>query len=226
MSSVPRSRYVCFGLLAACALAWDLLSKSWVFASLGYPYRSSEWEWGCPLLWGDFHIQIFTTFNQGALFGVGQGWSTVFAGVSVVAACGILFWLFVKGEARSWWLTVTLALIFAGALGNLYDRLNLHACVEPVTGEPLTGVRDFIKCDIPLVRYRFPAQFELLRRYEWPVFNFADTYLVTGAIMLTLYSLAVPQPQAKTGSAEKPAAASVAAPPPVHFADAAASAAR
>lgn len=209
-NGVPLSRYWCFGLLAAGGLAWDLISKAWVFEVLGYPYRKSDWQWGCRFLWGDFSINLTTWFNQGALFGIGQGFGWLFASLSIVAAAGIVYWLFVRGEAKSWWLTVTLSLILAGAMGNLYDRLYLHGCVDPVSGDPLHGVRDFFECKIPMIRYQWPFEFSLIERYDWPVFNFADMYLVTGAIMLTLYSLFVPQPQTSTG--RQPAESSLAKP--------------
>ena len=64
-------------------------------------------------------LDRFTLFNQGALFGIGQGLGWLFAALSILTAAGIVYWLFIRGEARSWWLTVTLGLILAGALGNL-----------------------------------------------------------------------------------------------------------
>lgn len=201
-NAVPASRYWCFGVLAAGGLAWDLISKAWVFESLGYPYRRSEWQWGCRFLWGEFSINLTTWFNQGALWGIGQGLGWLFASLSVLASIGIVYFLFIRGEAKSWWLTVTLSLIVAGALGNLYDRLYLHGCVDPSTGAKLEGVRDFFECKIPLIRYRWPLEFSLIERYDFPVFNFADSFLVTGAIMLTLYSLFGPQPRRDEASPE------------------------
>jgi len=207
MKPIPSSRYLCFGLLVACALAWDLISKEWVFRTLGYPGHNSDWSVEFPLLWGHFSMQLTTWFNQGALFGIGQGMAWLFSSLSIVAGGGIIYWLFVRGEARSWWLTITLGLILAGAMGNLYDRLYLHGCVHPVSGNPLYGVRDFFQCDIPLIGYKWPFEFHLIERYNWPVFNFADTYLVAGAIMLTLYSLFAAQPQtAGAGSEERSSA--------------------
>lgn len=194
MTQVPSSRYWLFGSIAASGLAWDLISKAWVFRELGYPHSSSDWSYSTGFLWGEFSIQLMTWFNQGALFGIGQGKGWLFASLSVLAAAGIIYWLFVRGEARSKWLTVTLGLILAGALGNLYDRMYLHGYVDAV-GEPLHGVRDFLKCDIPGFDYRWPLSFKLIPVYEWPIFNFADVFLVTGAIMLTLYSLFTPAPK-------------------------------
>jgi signal peptidase II len=173
-------------------VASDLLSKSWVFAFLGGANRGSAWTWGTDFLWGRFEFRLFTLFNQGALFGIGQGLGWLFAALSVLAVAGIVYWLFIRGQARSWWLTVTLGLILAGALGNLYDRLHLHGWTD-ADGNPQQGVRDFLDCTIPGLAFEGSWLPRLKREYRWPVFNLADVYLVTGAIMLTLYSLVTPQ---------------------------------
>ena len=192
MKAVPPSRYVCFLLLVAGGVASDLLSKSWVFASLGGENRGSAWSWGTDFLWGRFEFRLFTLFNKGALFGIGQGLGWLFAALSVLAAAGIVYWLFIRGEARSWWLTVTLGLVLAGALGNLYDRLHLHGWKD-ADGNPQQGVRDFLDCTIPGFEFDGSWLPRLKREYRWPVFNLADVYLVTGAIMLTFYSLVTPR---------------------------------
>lgn len=183
-----RSRYITFLLIAGLGLTWDLLSKWWVFRELGYPYHGSDWRYECSLLWGRFSIQFFTSFNRGALWGMGQGHTGLFALLSLLAATFIVYWLFVRGEARSLWLTVTLGLIMAGTLGNLFDRLWLHGCTG-VDGRPEYGVRDFIACFIPMIGYKFPFEFWLIPAFEWPIFNFADTYLITGAILLAIQAL-------------------------------------
>jgi signal peptidase II len=205
MPGVARSRCLCFGLLAAGGVASDLLSKAWVFAELGGKNRTSDWSWQTNFLWGRFEFRLTAVFNEGALFGIGQGFSWLFAALSILAAAGIIYWLFVRGEARSWWLTVTLGLILAGALGNLYDRLHLHGWTTP-EGKPQYGVRDFLDCTIPGIEIAGFARPRLLREYHWPVFNLADVYLVTGAVMLTLYSFVTPQ--------RKDASVTVASPPP------------
>jgi signal peptidase II len=63
----------------------------------------------------------------------------------------------------------------AGTLGNLYDRLGWHGCVDPLTNESIFAVRDFL-----LFR---------LGTYNWPVFNIADVLLVLGASCLVAQSL-------------------------------------
>lgn len=171
MNSVPLHRQLLFWFLVVATCGWDLFTKSAVFASLGFPDRTSPWVG--TLFGGGVEYRFHTTFNHGALWGVGQGMSPVFAVLSLAAIGVILYWLFYKGHANSLWLTTCLAFIMGGTLGNLYDRLALHGC-RNANGELEYAVRDFLRFD--------------LWGYHWPVFNFADVFLVTGAIMLGVYS--------------------------------------
>lgn len=196
---LPANRLIVWSIVAAVGLAWDLWTKSWMFSVLGYPGRSSDWNWQSAFLWGRFEIQFTTSFNQGALFGIGQGFSLLFAALSFAAVGFVVYWLFVRGEARSWWLTLSLAAITAGTLGNLFDRLYLHGCRDAL-GRPLTGVRDFIDCTIPWLGWG-PDGLQWIAAWSWPVFNFADTYLVGGAIALVVQSLFVHQPEENAAAA-------------------------
>jgi len=171
MTPVPRNRYVWFFLLAIAGVAIDLGSKSSVFGKLGYPAGRSDWTQNFFGNWGKF--SFFTSINEGALWGMGQGYTWLFALLSVVAIAGVSVWLFVYRAANSLWLTTALGLITAGTLGNLYDRLGLHECVRPY-GTVIYGVRDFLA-------FTFGS-------YHYPIFNGADCLLVTGAIMLAIQS--------------------------------------
>ena len=177
MPAVPRSRPLLFTAVAAFAVISDLYSKHRVFDALGYPAGRSPWtkHW----LDGSVRFELYTSFNEGALWGMGQGLSWLFAAMSVAAAAAVVYWLFVVGAARSWWLTLALALVTGGALGNLWDRLGLHGCTYP-EGGVRHAVRDFLL-------FRFDLFGD--GSWAWPVFNFADVYLVTGATMLALQSL-------------------------------------
>ncbi|MFK7819733.1 MAG: signal peptidase II [Planctomycetaceae bacterium] len=179
MRQVPGNRYVIFLLLVGAGAVLDLWSKSYVFAQLGAPGGRTGW-----LLDGWLKFELHTSFNSGALWGLGQGKAWLFALLSVGAFLGVLYWLFVLQAAKSMWLTVTLGLISGGTLGNLYDRLALHGWTHPVTGEPLQAVRDFL-------RFRFGT-------FDWATFNVADILLVVGAIMLVIQSFFAEQ--VETGS--------------------------
>lgn len=188
MTAVPRSRFVQFGVLVAGLLWGDLATKSWAFESLGYEHRSSDWAWSTPFLWGRLSLTFQTSFNRGALFGMGQGWTGFFAGLSLLALFGIVYWLFVRGEARSGWATFWMALIAAGALGNLYDRLGWHGCTD-LDGKPVFAVRDFIDCTIPGLRWRGWTRPVFVPSFAWPIFNLADVWLVLGTAGLVVLGL-------------------------------------
>ncbi|MGE3316245.1 MAG: signal peptidase II [Planctomycetaceae bacterium] len=191
MTPVPLSRYVCFLIVAASGLTWDLYSKSMIFEDLGYfdvprnnlllpgnhqIFAAPPGSEGQSVLYIDQWIKfrLFTSFNPGALWGIGQEHTWLFASLSIVAIGGVVYWLFIRKAAVSWWLTVSLSLILGGTLGNLFDRISLHGYTN-VNGEPIRAVRDFLL-------FTFGT-------YNFPVFNFADSFLVTGAIMLVVHSL-------------------------------------
>jgi lipoprotein signal peptidase len=111
---------------------------------------------------------VMPRVNHGALFGLGGNRkgdaNRFFAGVSLLAAAGILIWVTRGGASRDGWLSAALGLILGGTLGNLYDRVVFN------------GVRDFL----------------YFYKIDWPVFNVADCCLVVGAGMLLLHAVLVP----------------------------------
>ncbi len=173
-----KSRYLLFSAIVSVGILADLATKHWIFAWLGPP------DPRLPNLprWVFQDVAGFqTSLNQGALFGFGQGWTMLFAGLSVAATIAILYWLFVAKAARSLLLTSALALITAGILGNLYDRLGLYGLRSPA-GLPVYAVRDWI-----LVR---------IYHWDWPNFNLADSMLVVGASLLFWQAFFGPREQA------------------------------
>lgn len=137
---------------------------------VGQPQQAHWW------IDGIFGLQCST--NPGALFGFGQGYSFVFAMISLVAIVGIVVWLFWFRQAWDRWMNFALGLITGGILGNLYDRIGLGYKPDyPV--EIKDNVRDWI-----LFRLEGVPMFD-----PWPNFNIADVLLVTGAILLFLHAL-------------------------------------
>jgi signal peptidase II len=117
------------------------------------------------------HIQVIPGFfqlthteNTGAAFSLfadsAAPWKTglliAFSGIALVVV-SVLLW---KNERTHRATGVGLALIMGGALGNLWDRLARGRVV------------DF------LLFY--------FKRYQWPVFNLADSAIVVGAGLLVL----------------------------------------
>jgi signal peptidase II len=189
MRVVPASRFVAFFSIGIAGCLIDLATKSWMFNRLGMPGPALRTWW----IWEDvFGFQ--TSLNEGALFGMGQGMVGALVALSVVAAGGVLFWLFYLGAARNWLLTISLGCIAAGIAGNLYDRLGLPGLKwwagHPMHGvdEPVYAVRDWI-----LV---------MIGSRPWPNFNIADSLLVCGVVVLAwdafFFSRREPKPKEGT----------------------------
>jgi signal peptidase II len=164
---VGLGRLLLFCSIALGGLAFDLVTKSIVFARIGPPPAPSV-----PVI--PHVLELRLSRNTGALWGLGAdlpGSSLIFAGLSVVAALIICYTLFIRGAASNSVWTVALGLIMAGALGNCYDRLALGY------------VRDFVYFHVDPIHF------------ECAIFNFADNMLVIGAVTLVLYALRPDQSQ-------------------------------
>lgn len=181
-----RSAIVTFLAIALVVLAGDLVLKWWSFqhvagrpvdlalsANTGLPGVIPPHQ-GIMLI--PKVLQLKLTWNRGAVFGLGAGGRWFFIGVTfiAVAAITLLFW---RSPRDRRWLHAALALILAGALGNLWDRMIYGV------------VRDML--------YLFP-DVELPFGWSWPngsrelypwIFNIADAALVCGVgmILLTLF---------------------------------------
>jgi signal peptidase II len=190
MKAVPASRSIVFLSIAILGCALDLWTKNLVFNWLGMPGGPTYW------LWPKEVVGFQTSLNEGALFGLGQGFVPVFAALSIAAAIGIFIWLFYAGAAKDWLLTIALGCVTAGIFGNLHDRLGLMNLVWPVNdgvhvaGQSVHAVRDYI-----LV---------MIGTWRWPNFNVADSLLVCGAILLFWHAFrGQPEPEVEADS-EKP----------------------
>lgn len=126
-----------------------------------------------PVIPGVLSLRLTT--NTGAVFGLGQGGRWVFILVSIVAVLVItrIFW---RSPARAKGLHLALALILAGALGNLYDRFMFSA------------VRDMLHlfpgATLPF-GWHWPGQHGSDALYPW-IFNLADAALVMGVLGVLL----------------------------------------
>lgn len=176
MHDVPRNRYALFFAIAGIGCAIDLVTKAWIFSWPELGRGQIHW------LWPD-HVGFQLNWNEGALFGMGQGGVLFFATMSSLAGLAIPLWLFVWKAARDLWLTLALGSVMGGLLGNLYDRLGLPDYVWPgrgvEVGQPVHAVRDWM-----LVQWN--------DQLRWPNFNIADSMLVIGAIALILHAVCGP----------------------------------
>ena len=129
-SRLPIARLALFMALVVLGVALDLGTKSWIFGRLGVTTPRLRGD-SDPIVLIPGIFGLTTSLNEGALFGMGQRMTPLFAALSVLAFCGIGYWLVFGGAGRDRWLVVALAFIMAGILGNLYDRLGLPGLVWP-----------------------------------------------------------------------------------------------
>jgi len=109
-------------------------------------------------------FSVVNVTNTGAAFGTFRGNNTFFIAISVIALV-IVTVLLVQSRRSDAWRDVSLALLLAGILGNLTDRL-------------LYGhVIDFLLFNLH-VRYADP----------WPAFNVADSCISIAVVLFIIHS--------------------------------------
>lgn len=107
-------------------------------------------------------LRLTVTRNSGAAFGLGQGATVLF---TMVALAVVVVIVRTAARLRSLRWAATLGLLLGGALGNLLDRILRSPA--PFRGH----VVDWI--ELP----------------HWPVFNIADSAIVTGGLVAVLLSV-------------------------------------
>ena len=179
-----------FFIVVVSMLFADLYLKTWAFEHVaGTPVELSRDAmledphgfWRAyphePTVVIHYVLNLQLTTNTGAVFGMGKGGIPVFVGVTVLAVVVIFVVLF-RSPANAWPLHLSLALILAGALGNLYDRVKYAA------------VRDMLHM-LPETRL-------------WPwIFNFADAILMIGVGVIFVYTYLMDR-DAKNAPSEEP----------------------
>ena len=135
--------------------ALDQLTKQWVLRSIS-PYDARA-------VVPDF-LNLVNVTNTGAAFGSFRGNNTFFVVISVVALVVVTV-LLVRQSRSDPWRDISLALLLAGILGNLTDRL-------------LYGhVIDFLLFNLH-IRYADP----------WPAFNVADSCISIAVVLFIIHS--------------------------------------
>jgi signal peptidase II len=109
-------------------------------------------------------LDISLRYNKGAAFSFlegASGWQRWFFTVLALAVgITILVWMRRLKGAGQWLLSLSLALILAGALGNMIDRLRIGHVIDFVVAH--------------------------WHRAEFPAFNVADSSITVGAALLLL----------------------------------------
>ena len=126
-------------------------------------------------------LNMTLVYNYGAAFSFlsdAGGWQRwFFIILSSVVSILIAVWLY-RTPANRRWTACTLALILGGAIGNLWDRINLGYVI------------DFID-----VYYQ---------QWHWPAFNIADSAISIGVAMLIVDALWLDRAVISTRDIQKP----------------------
>lgn len=164
MTNRPRPNALAWLWLTLGLMVADQLTKWWALVAL-QPAETPH-----PVIPGFLYWTL--TFNTGAAFSFladSAGWQRWFFAVLAVGISAILAAWLARTPRGDWRTAVPLAMIIAGALGNLIDRV--HAA----------KVTDFIQV--------------YLGSYPFPVFNVADCAISVGAAGLIVFSLFTPSPK-------------------------------
>jgi signal peptidase II len=193
MIDVPAGRSVAavtlFLVLFFALLMGDLGLKHWAFnVFVNPPVEIPAVLAGAEPMPGDSltvipsALAIKLTLNRGAVFGMWAGQRVVFIFATVLAVA-VVGYFFLSSRSSHRLLHIALAMVLAGALGNLYDRMLYHA------------VRDMLWM-LPEVKLPFGLTWPggVRDAYPW-IFNLADVYLLAGIITILIRSMFVPNPQ-------------------------------
>jgi signal peptidase II len=146
-------RFILFLTLPLYAL--DQVTKQWVLRSIS-PYEARN-------VVPDF-FNLVNVPNTGAAFGSFKGNNTFFVVISVIALVVVTI-LLARPRRSDLWRDISLALLLAGILGNLTDRL-------------LYGhVVDFLLFNLH-IRFADP----------WPAFNVADSCISIAVVLFIIHS--------------------------------------
>jgi signal peptidase II len=131
-----------------------------VIDQIAKAFARSQLVSGQPVLLVPHILNLTYVHNEGAAFGLFPGRQPVF----IATSCFVLFVIAAywrRAHPREWPLVIALAMVSAGALGNLIDRV--------VVGQ----VTDFFE-------FAF---------VDFPVFNVADMAIIGGVAILALWIL-------------------------------------
>lgn len=105
------------------------------------------------------YFELAYVENRGVAFGMMQGAKAFFIPITIIITLVIAYYLFYKLPKKGIMMHLSLSMILAGAIGNLFDRIRLGYVV------------DFF-------------YFHIKDVFHWPVFNVADSVVVVGTILL------------------------------------------
>jgi signal peptidase II len=149
-----KEKLTVFAAIIPSVLILDFITKRWALTTLDGGNRME--------ILGGF-VPLTLAFNRGAAFGISVGDDSRWFFIPItLLALVLLLVLLRQAERRDWLRLISIPMVVAGALGNLYDRVRWSR-----------GVVDFIG----------PIDLGLM---DWPIFNVADMSITCGAVLLSI----------------------------------------
>ncbi len=154
-----RCRRIIFHYIFPVVLAIFLVAFDQVFKLLFESLHGARGD--IIVIRGFFTLTCVKNTGAAWSFLSGASWGQIFLKVlTVLALCGFIAVYVMAVRKSKKWLIYSLVFIIGGTIGNFIDRLFLG------------GVIDFLSFNI--------------FGYDFPVFNFADCFLVVGTIMILI----------------------------------------
>ena len=149
-----KEKITVFATIVPSVLILDLVTKHWALTTLVGGIRVE--------IMGGF-VPLTLAYNRGAAFGISLGDDSRWFFIPITILALILLLVLLKQATRRDLLRlVSISMVVAGALGNLYDRVRWDR-----------GVVDFIG----------PIDLGIM---DWPIFNVADMSITCGAVLLAI----------------------------------------
>ena len=147
-------------VIIAVLIAIDQIIKVIVNAKLAVGDIVEVIKFGNTKIFSLSHVR-----NSGAAWSMMEGKTWFLIGVPVIV-CALGIWYMYTQRKKSKLQMVSLAMLVAGGLGNLIDRIRLHEVIDYIRFEPI----------------------------KFPVFNFADICVVVGAVIFAVYIIFLDKP--------------------------------
>jgi signal peptidase II len=177
-------------VVLVCDQVSKLLVKGIHLSSLGISWEGMPYGSSKQIL-GDF-FRLTYIENPGMAFGIDIGGRLFFSIFSVVAGIAILWYLY-RHRTGPLILRIALALIFAGAVGNLIDRVFYGILFgdAPLFYGRVVDFFDVDFFDVTILGYNITRFF---------VFNVADASVTVGVFLLLLFHRPHVEPEVPTHS--------------------------
>lgn len=152
-------RKIIFEIIAACILVVLVLVDQ-----LTKHHFANTVEYGEKINVIDNFFYFTYVLNTGAAWSFlgDEAWAQIFFKIlTAIALIAFVFFYFLSTKKGYKWLKIALVFVISGTLGNFIDRLLINAVID-------------------FIGFTFG-------NYNFPVFNFADSFLVVGVIMIIIH---------------------------------------